>query len=113
MPEEDPRREPVVRFPSGGASLTVPYAVMRWFMDRVEAEVRSSRAWMELRPELVEVVNGLRLEHFGIIGDEDFPEVLAAVRAAVPEADLPAVIEAAFQRRPDGTSVHEAAAPGA
>ncbi|MFD7914656.1 hypothetical protein ACFV30_28710 [Streptomyces sp. NPDC059752] len=88
MPDEDPRREPVVRFRSGGASLTVPYEVMRWFMDRVEAG--SARR-----------------------GPGRSCGVLAAVRAAVPEADLPAVIETAFPRRPDGTSLHEAAAPGA
>ncbi|MER7823815.1 hypothetical protein ABTX85_14765 [Streptomyces sp. NPDC096097] len=108
VPDEDPRREPVVRFHPGGAPLSLPYAVMRWFLDRVEAEVRSSRAWMELRPELVAVIHALRQEHLGIIDDEDFTAVLAEVRASVPEADLPVVLAAAFERRPDGSSVREA-----
>ncbi|MFD4738401.1 hypothetical protein ACFWNQ_13685 [Streptomyces virginiae] len=97
-----------MRFHPGGAPLSVPYEVMSRFMDRVEAEVRSSRAWMELRPELVEVVHALRQEHSGIVDDEDFGDVLARVRAAVPEADLAVVLAAAFERRPDGSSVHAA-----
>lgn len=43
---------------------------------------------------------GLRQEQ-GAIEDADFPHVLAQVRAAVPEADLPAVIEATFGLRLD------------
>lgn len=36
--------------------------------------------------------------------DDDFPHVLEKVRAAVPEADLSAVLAAAFGRKPDGTT---------
>lgn len=78
---------------------------MRWFMDRVEEEIRRSRAWMRLRPELVEVIHRLRQEYLGRIDDDDFPRVLAEVRTAVPAADLPAVLASAVGRKPDGTPV--------
>ncbi|MEV6681641.1 hypothetical protein AB0N09_32930 [Streptomyces erythrochromogenes] len=77
---------------------------MRWFMDQVEEEVRTSRAWMRLRPELVEIIHQLRQEHMGVIADDTFGRVLAEVRAEVPEADLPAVLAAAFGRNPDGSA---------
>ncbi|MEZ0069994.1 hypothetical protein ABIA32_006042 [Streptacidiphilus sp. MAP12-20] len=83
-----------------GQHQDIPYEVMRWFMDRVEEEIRTSRAWMRLRPELVEIIHRLRQEYLGAIDDDDFPDVLAEVRAAVPEADLPAVLEGAFGRKP-------------
>ncbi|MEI5034997.1 hypothetical protein RB201_26945 [Streptomyces sp. S1A(2023)] len=101
VPDEDPAREPTFSFDSRAGDLDIPYEVMRWFMDRVDAEVRTSRAWMRLRPELVAVIHGLRQEHLGSIDDADFPDVLATVRAVVPAADLAAVIEAAFGRRLD------------
>ncbi|WDG27978.1 hypothetical protein N7925_06285 [Streptomyces sp. CA-278952] len=101
VPDEDPAREPTFSFDARAGDLDIPYEVMRWFMDRVDAEVRTSRAWMRLRPELVAVIHGLRQEHLGSIDDADFPDVLATVRAVVPAADLAAVIEAAFGRRPD------------
>jgi hypothetical protein len=77
---------------------------MRWFMDLVEEEIRTSRAWMRLRPELVETIYQLRQEYMGAIDDDDFPHVLEEVRATVPEADLSAVLAAAFGRKPDGTT---------
>ncbi|KOG42453.1 hypothetical protein [Streptomyces resistomycificus] len=107
VPDEDPTREPTVCFDPRGRHLDVPYRVMRWFMDLVEEEIRTSRAWMRLRPELVEVIHGLRQEYLGVIGDDEFPRVLAEVRSAVPEADLPAVLAAAFGRRPDGTTMDD------
>ena len=80
-------------------------------MDQVDQEIRTSRAWMRLRPELVEIVCQLRQEHMGAIDDDDFPHVLAEVRATVPEADLSAVLEAAFGRSPDGTTVDHPQTP--
>ncbi|WP_241002904.1 hypothetical protein [Streptomyces sp. CB01881] len=50
VPDEDPAREPTVCFDPRGRHLDIPYAVMRWFMDQVEEEIRMSRAWMQLRP---------------------------------------------------------------
>jgi hypothetical protein len=105
VPDEDPAREPTVCFHPHARHVDVPYEVMRWFMDQVDNEIRTSRAWMRLRPELVEIIHRLREEHLGVIGDDAFPHVLAEVRTEVPEADLPAVLEAAFGRRPDGTTV--------
>ncbi|WP_310724770.1 hypothetical protein [Streptomyces sp. N2A] len=105
VPDEDPAREPTVCFNPRGEHLDVPYGVMRWFMDQVEEEIRNSRDWMRLRPELVEVIHQLRQEHLGAISDDEFPQVLAEVSAAVPEADLPAVLAAAFGRKPDGTTM--------
>lgn len=105
VPDEDPAREPTLCFNPLGGHLDIPYEVMRWFMDQVEEEIRTSRAWMRLRPELVEVIHRLRQEYLGVIDDDDFPHVLEEVRADVPEADLPAVLEAAFGRKPDGTTI--------
>lgn len=107
VPDEDPAREPTVCFNPRGRHVDVPYEVMRWFMDQVEEEIRTSRAWMRLRPELVEVIHQLRQEHLGVIDDDGFRQVLTETRAAVPEADLPAVLEAAFGRRPDGTTTDQ------
>ncbi|MEU6090896.1 hypothetical protein ABZ865_29715 [Streptomyces sp. NPDC047085] len=107
VPDEDPAREPTVCFNPHGRHLDVPYEVMRWFMDQVEKEIRTSRAWMRLRPELVEVIHRLRQEYLGVIDDDDFPHVLAEVRTAVPEADLATVLEAAFGRKPDGTTMNQ------
>ncbi|MHB9854561.1 hypothetical protein [Streptomyces sp. Tue6028] len=110
VPDEDPAREPTVCF-DPGRHLDVPYEVMRWFMDQVEEEIRTSRGWMRLRPELVEVVHRLRQEHMGVVDDDRFPQVLAEVRATVPETDLPAVLAAAFGRGPDGTTMDGPRAP--
>lgn len=104
VPDEDPAREPTVCFTSLERHLDIPYEVIRWFMDQVEEEIRTSRAWMRLRPELVAVIQQLRQEYLGVIDDDEFPHVLAELRAAVPEADLPAVLEAAFGRGPDGSA---------
>ncbi|MGI5447458.1 hypothetical protein ACQEVM_17055 [Streptomyces sp. CA-243310] len=105
VPDEDPAREPTVCFNPHAGHADVPYEVMRWFMHQVDEEIRTSRAWMRLRPELVGVIHQLRQEHLGVIGDDDFPRVLADVRITVPEEDLPAVLEAAFGRSPDGTTL--------
>ncbi|MET8297559.1 hypothetical protein ABZW02_26380 [Streptomyces sp. NPDC005180] len=105
VPDEDPMREPTLCFDPQGGHLDIPYEVMRWFMGQVEEEIRTSRAWTRLRPELVEVIHRLRQEYLGAIDDDDFLRVLAEVRAAVPAADLPAVLAAAFGRKPDGTPV--------
>ncbi|MFF0413736.1 hypothetical protein ACFYUY_25285 [Kitasatospora sp. NPDC004745] len=102
VPDEDPAQQPSVSFATRGrpseSFWDVPYEVMRWFMDQVDRQVRESRGWMGLRPELVAVVHRLREEHRGWILDEDLPGVLAELRATVPEAELPTVLEAAFGR---------------
>ncbi|CAM5263885.1 putative protein OS=Streptomyces aurantiogriseus OX=66870 GN=GCM10010251_81800 PE=4 SV=1 [Streptomyces aurantiogriseus] len=105
VPDEDPAREPTVCFSPLEQRLDIPYEVMRWFMDCVGEEIRTSRAWMRLRPELVEVIHQLRQEYLGAIDDDDFAHVLVEIRAAVPEADLLTVLAAAFGRKPDGTAV--------
>ncbi|MFF3943480.1 hypothetical protein ACFYYN_01510 [Streptomyces sp. NPDC001902] len=105
VPDEDPAREPTVCFNPHAGHLDIPYGVMHWFMGQVEEDIRTSRAWMRLRPDLVEAIHQLRQEHLGVIGDDDFPHVLAEVRSIVPEADLPAVLAAAFGRKPDGTTM--------
>ncbi|MFD5620776.1 hypothetical protein [Streptomyces yangpuensis] len=73
VPDEDPAREPTVCFDPQAGHVDVPYAVMRWFMHQVDEEVRTSRAWMRLRPELVEIIHRLRQEYMGAIDDDDFP----------------------------------------
>ncbi|MEW2579450.1 hypothetical protein [Streptomyces syringium] len=111
VPDEDPAREPTVCFNPHAGHTDVPYEVMRWFMHQVDEEVRTSRAWMRLRPELVEIIYQLRQEHMGVINDDDFPQVLADVRTTVSEDDLPAVLEAAFGRNPDGTTMDHPQTP--
>ncbi|MFF8513041.1 hypothetical protein ACF064_33715 [Streptomyces sp. NPDC015492] len=109
VPDEDPAREPAVRFCPNTGRTEVPYEVLRWFMHQVAEEIRSSRAWMCLRPELVEIIYRLRQEHMGVVDDDDYPPVLAHLRTTVPEEDLPAVLEAAFGRSLDDTTMnHEA-----
>ncbi|MER7910433.1 hypothetical protein [Streptomyces sp. NPDC096068] len=103
VPDEDPAREPTVCFNPHAEHTDIPYDVMRWFMHQVDEEIRTSRAWMRLRPELVEIIRQLRQEYMGVIDDDSFPRVLADVRLTVREADLPDVLEAAFGRHPDGT----------
>ncbi|MEV5530937.1 hypothetical protein [Streptomyces prunicolor] len=112
VPDEDPAREPTVCFTSNAGHTDVPYEVMRWFMHQVDEEIRSSRAWMRLRPELVEIIYQLRQEHMGVIDDDDFPQVLADVRTMLPEDDLPTVLEAAFGRNSDGTTMDRPQRPG-
>ncbi|GAA3047774.1 hypothetical protein GCM10020229_68890 [Kitasatospora albolonga] len=99
IPDEDPAREPALRFEP--QDHEVPYEVMRRFMDRVEAEIRSSRAWMGLRPELVEVIHRLRREYLGSIDEEDLPGVLAELRATLTEADVRTVVTEAFGCGPE------------
>ncbi|MFE7032431.1 hypothetical protein ACFU9Y_19150 [Streptomyces sp. NPDC057621] len=106
VPDEDPAREPMVCFNPNAGHTDVPYEVMRWFMYQVDEEISTSRAWMRLRPELVEIIYKLRQERMGAIADDDFPQVLADVRTTVPEEDLSDVLEAAFGRNPDGTMNH-------
>ncbi|MFE0421580.1 hypothetical protein [Streptomyces sp. NPDC058953] len=108
VPDEEPAREPTVCFDSGGPHHDIPYDVMKWFTGEVEKEIRTSRAWMRLRPELVEVVYRLRQEYLGMIGDDEFPGVLAEIRAEVPAVDLAAVLVSAFGRRPDGSAAERA-----
>ncbi|WP_031109899.1 hypothetical protein [Streptomyces sp. NRRL S-146] len=105
VPDEDPARVPTVCFNPHAGHVGVPYEVMRWFMHEVDEEICTSRAWMQLRPELVEVIYQLRQEHMGVIDDADFPQILADVRTTVSEEDLSDVLEAAFGRNPDGTTV--------
>ncbi|MEU0445607.1 hypothetical protein [Streptomyces tendae] len=107
VPDEDPAREPTLCFHPHAGPADVPYEVIRWFMRQVDEEIRTSRAWMRLRPELVEIIYQLRQGHMGVIDDDDFPQVLADVRATVSEKDLPDVLKAAFGRNPDGTTISE------
>ncbi|MEU8531143.1 MULTISPECIES: hypothetical protein [Streptomyces] len=103
VPDEDPERQPTVCVDPVSGHHAIPYDVVRWFMGHVEFEIERSRGWMELRPDLVEVIRALREEHLGVIDDEDFTAVLAELRATVAEVDLPAVLDAAFGRNTDGT----------
>ncbi|MEU8756562.1 hypothetical protein AB0C88_39345 [Streptomyces chartreusis] len=111
VPDEDPAREPTVCFNPTAGHADVPYEVMTWFMHQVDEEIRGYRAWMRLRPELVEIIYQLRQEHMGVIDDDGSPQVLADVRATVPEEDLSVVLEAAFGRNPDGTTMNHPQTP--
>ncbi|BAU86300.1 hypothetical protein SLA_5422 [Streptomyces laurentii] len=102
VPDEDPAREPTLCWDPAVAGREIPYDVMRWFMEHVEEEIRTSRAWMALRPEIVEVIRALREEHLGVLADEEAAPVLAGLRGTVPEADLADVMHHAFGRGPDG-----------
>jgi hypothetical protein len=103
VPDEDPARRPTVCVDPVSGHHRIPYDVMRWLMEHVDREIRTSRGWMELRPELVEVIRELREEYLGMIDDERFGPVFAELRATLPAEDLPAVLEAAFGRNADGS----------
>ncbi|MFD7320223.1 hypothetical protein ACFV9D_03890 [Streptomyces sp. NPDC059875] len=103
VPDEDPDREPTVCVDPVSGHHHIPYDVMRWFMEHLDHEIATSRAWMGLRPDLVEVIHGLRQEYLGVIDDERFAAVHAELRSTVPAADLPAVLDAAFGRNADGS----------
>lgn len=62
---------------------------------------------MRLRPDLVEAIHRLRQAHWGTVDDDEFPRLLAGVRTDIAEADLPAVLAAAFGRNLDGTPVDD------
>lgn len=95
-------------FLAGHGDVEIPYEVIHWFMGHVEEQISASRAWMQLRPELVEVIYRLRQEHSGCVDDDDSPHVLAEVRATVPETDLAAVLAAAFGRQVGGATSDKA-----
>ncbi|MEV7601558.1 hypothetical protein AB0O91_29765 [Kitasatospora sp. NPDC089797] len=99
IPDEDPAREPVISVNPGLQPTEIPYEVMRWFLQQVEEEIDTVRAWMLLRPELVTLIHELIQEYRGAVDDAGFPAVLARVRAAVPAADVTTVIQAAFSGR--------------
>jgi hypothetical protein len=103
IPDEDPMQEPRMCFFAGHGDVDIPYEVIRWFIGQVEEQISASRAWMQLRPELVEVIYRLRQEYSGYIDDDDFPRVLAEVCTTVPETDLAVVLAAAFGRQLGGT----------
>ncbi|MFI8490475.1 hypothetical protein [Streptomyces rubrogriseus] len=111
VPDEDPAREPTVCFTPHAGHADVPYEVIRWFMHHVDEGIRTSRSWMRLRPELVEIIYQLRKEHMGVIDDDDFPQILTDVRTIVSEKDLPDVLKAAFGRNPDGTTMDHPQTP--
>ncbi|MGW4873711.1 hypothetical protein [Streptomyces chartreusis] len=73
VPDEDPALELTVRFNPRAQHTDVPYEVMRWFMHQVDEETRTSRAWMQPRPELIEIIYQLRHEHMGVINDDILP----------------------------------------
>ncbi|MGW1883118.1 hypothetical protein [Streptomyces sp. NPDC001970] len=108
VPDEDPDREPTVRFDERGGHRDVPYEVMRWFMDRVAAEIENSRAWMALDPPLVEVVRQLRQVFQGAVSEEDFPPLLVVLSDLLSQRNLGLVVEGAFGIDRD-EAVHAAA----
>ena len=64
--------------------MDLPYDVIRRFMDQVDTEIRTSRAWVRFGPDLVAVIHRLRQEHMGATDDAGLPHVLAELRAALP-----------------------------
>ncbi|MFC7220763.1 hypothetical protein ACFQLX_21760 [Streptomyces polyrhachis] len=93
----------MVAHPNGDYAITAMYSVPddAWYLELTSSGINGP--WMQLRPELVEVIHRLRQDYQGAVDDGDFPHVLAQVRAAVPAADVPAVLAAAFGPNPDGT----------
>ncbi|MEE1757019.1 hypothetical protein [Streptomyces sp. SP18CS02] len=96
VPDEDPEREPTVCFGPDAGHRHIPYDVMTWFMDHVAQEIRTSRAWMRLRPDLVGVVRLLRETFMGVAGDDEYPALLVILRERLTEEDVATVIEGAF-----------------
>ncbi|MFF4338947.1 hypothetical protein ACFY00_03275 [Kitasatospora sp. NPDC001540] len=103
VPDEDPAREPAVCTcsPDGAEHLDIPVPVLRWYLEQVEREIETSRAWMRLRPEIVALVKELRDEYGGGIDDGQYPPVLARLRAELAPDDLADVLQHAFGRTPE------------
>ncbi|MFC9706049.1 hypothetical protein ACFTWD_35770 [Streptomyces sp. NPDC056943] len=80
VPDEHPAREPTISFTPRAGHTDLPYGVTRWFTDQVDTEIRTSRAWMRLRPDLVTVIHQLRQEHMAAIDEADLPHVLAELK---------------------------------
>ncbi|MFB7944342.1 hypothetical protein ACFC6L_05425 [Kitasatospora phosalacinea] len=105
VPDEDPAREPTVCTctPAGAEHVDIPVPVLRWYLEQVELDIATSRAWMRLRPGIVALIKELRDEHGGGIDDEHYPPVLARLRAELAPEDLADVLQHAFGRTPEGT----------
>ncbi|MFE7774687.1 hypothetical protein ACFU5O_12410 [Streptomyces sp. NPDC057445] len=96
VPDEEPGREPTVCFNADAGHRDVPYEVMRWFMDQVAEEIRNSRGWMGLQPELVETIRQLRQVFLGVVAEDEYPPLLVILSGLHSEHDVGLVVEGAF-----------------
>ncbi|WP_406384213.1 hypothetical protein [Streptomyces sp. NBC_01618] len=82
VPDEDPDRTPTVCFDEQTGHRDIPYAVMNRFMEDVAEdvaeEVRSSRGWMEITPELLGMTGQLRLHLPGPTAEDEMRALLVA-----------------------------------
>lgn len=101
VPDEDPDRTPTVCFDEQTGHRDIPYAVMNRFMEEVAQEVRSSRGWMEITPELLDTTRQLRLLLPGPTAeDEQYPPLPAILAELLADDDLGAVLSAAYDMDP-------------
>ncbi|WP_229847875.1 hypothetical protein [Kitasatospora griseola] len=103
VPDEDPEREPSVWAGGIDPCIHIPVPVLRWFLELVDAQIAASRAWMQLRPELVVTIKELIDEYRGAIDDDEYAVLLARLRAELPPADVAEVVRSAFRREYDLT----------
>lgn len=99
--DEDPDRTPTVCFDEQTGHRDIPYAVMTWFMEETAEEVRSSRGWMEIAPELLGMTRQLRLLLPGLTAeDEQYLPLLAILAELLTDDDLGTVLSAAYDMDP-------------
>jgi hypothetical protein len=74
---------------------------MTWFMEETVEEVRSSRGWMEIAPELLGMTGQLRLLLPGLTAeDEQYLPLLSILAEVLTDDDLGTVLSAAYDMDP-------------
>ncbi|MFF2624804.1 hypothetical protein ACFVUN_03415 [Kitasatospora griseola] len=101
VPDEDPDREPSVCAGGADPHIDIPVPVLRWFLELVDEQIADSRAWMQLRPELVAMIKELIDEYRGAIDEDEYAALLARLRAELSPADVAEVVRGAFRREYD------------
>ncbi|MFJ8439481.1 hypothetical protein [Kitasatospora griseola] len=101
VPDEDPEREPSVCTGGTDEVVDIPVPVLRWFLELVDEQIAGSRAWMQLRPELVATIKDLIDEYRGAIDEDEYADLLARLESELPPADVAEVVRGAFRREYD------------
>ncbi|MFD5560350.1 hypothetical protein [Kitasatospora griseola] len=101
VPDEDPEREPSVWVGGIDPCIHIPVPVLRWFLELVDEQIADSRAWMQLRPELVAMIKELIDEYRGAIDEDEYAVLLARLQSELPPADVAEVVRGAFRREYD------------
>ncbi|MFJ1791343.1 hypothetical protein [Kitasatospora griseola] len=101
IPDEDPEREPSVCAGGTDEVVHIPVPVLRRFPELVDEQIAASRAWVQLRPELVATIKELIDEYRGAIDEDEYAVLLARLESELPPADVAEVVRGAFHREYD------------